>query len=62
GKGFVIESEEELDRAMFESEKIYYRELCLLDVRLDRHDGSAALRRITELFRSRAQQSLGIRA
>ena len=62
GKGFVIESEEELDRAMFESEKIYDRELCLLDVRLDKHDGSAALRRITELFRSRAQQSLGIRA
>jgi TPP-dependent 2-oxoacid decarboxylase len=62
GKGFVIESEEELDRAMFESEKIYDRELYLLDVRLDKHDGSAALRRITELFRSRAQQSLGIRA
>jgi TPP-dependent 2-oxoacid decarboxylase len=62
GKGFVIESEEELDRAMFESEKIYDRELCLLDVRLDKHDGSAALRRITELFRSRAQESLGIRA
>jgi indolepyruvate decarboxylase len=62
GKGFVIESEEELDRAMFESEKIYDRELCLLDVRLDKHDGSAALRRITELFHSRTQQSLGIRA
>ena len=26
GKGFVIESEEELDRAMFESEKIYDRD------------------------------------
>lgn len=54
GKGFVIESEEELDRAMFESEKIYDRELCLLDVRLDKRDGSAALKRITEVFHSRA--------
>lgn len=54
GKGFVIESEEELDRAMFESEKIHDRELCLLDVRLDKRDGSAALKRITEVFHSRA--------
>lgn len=54
GKGFVIESEEELDRAMFESEKIYDRELCLLDVRLDKRDGSAALKRITEVLHSRA--------
>lgn len=53
GKGFVIESEEELDRAMFESEKIYDRELCLLDVRLDKRDGSAALKRITEVLHSR---------
>ena len=54
GKGFVIEFEEDLDRAILESEEIYDQELCLLDVKLDKYDGSAALQRITEVFHRRA--------
>lgn len=54
GKGFVIESEEDFDRAIFESEKVYDRELCLLEVKLDRYDGSDALQRITEVLHRRA--------
>jgi indolepyruvate decarboxylase len=54
GKGFVIESEKDLDRAILESGKIYGQELCLLDVKLDKYDGSAALQRITEVFHRRA--------
>ncbi len=55
GKGFVVESEEDLDEALFESERFYNRELCLLDVRLDKYDGSAALQRITEVLHRRAR-------
>lgn len=55
GKGFVVESEEDLDEALFESERIYHRELCLLDVRLDKYDRSAALQRITEVLHRRAR-------
>jgi TPP-dependent 2-oxoacid decarboxylase len=54
GKGFVIESEEDLDRAMLESRKIYDQELCLLDVKLDKYDGTAALQRITDVLHRRA--------
>jgi hypothetical protein len=39
---------------MLESGKIYGQELCLLDVKLDKYDGSAALQRITEVFHRRA--------
>ena len=55
GKGFIVESEEDLDEALFESERFYNRELCLLDVRLDKSDGSAALQRITEVLHRRAR-------
>jgi TPP-dependent 2-oxoacid decarboxylase len=55
GKGFVVESEEDFDEALFESERFYNRELCLLDVRLDKYDGSAALQRITEVLHRRAR-------
>jgi TPP-dependent 2-oxoacid decarboxylase len=55
GKGFVVESEKDLDEALFASERIYNRELCLLDVRLDKYDGSAALQRITEVLHRRAR-------
>ncbi len=54
GKGFVVKSEEDLNVALFESERTYNRELCLLDVRLDKYDGSAALQRITEVLHRRA--------
>jgi TPP-dependent 2-oxoacid decarboxylase len=55
GKGFVVESEKDLDEALFASERIYNRELCLLDVRLDKYDGSAALQRINEVLHRRAR-------
>jgi TPP-dependent 2-oxoacid decarboxylase len=55
GKGFVVKSEKDLDEVLFESERIYNRELCLLDVRLDKYDGSAALQRITEVLHRRAR-------
>jgi TPP-dependent 2-oxoacid decarboxylase len=48
GKGFLIEREEQLEQALSASENIYSKELCILDVRLDIHDGSPALQRLTE--------------
>ncbi|MFL6338989.1 MAG: alpha-keto acid decarboxylase family protein [Nitrososphaeraceae archaeon] len=48
GKGFMIETEEQLEEAFLAAENIYSQELCILDVRLDMHDGSPALQRLTE--------------
>jgi indolepyruvate decarboxylase len=48
GKGFVIETEDQLDEALTDAEKIYAKELCILDVRLDIYDGSPALKRLTQ--------------
>jgi TPP-dependent 2-oxoacid decarboxylase len=48
GKAFLIETEEQLEQALSVSENIYSKELCILDVRLDVHDGSPALQRLTE--------------
>ena len=48
GIGFVIETEDELEESLSAAEKIYSKELCILDVRLDTHDASAALQRLTE--------------
>ena len=48
GKGFVIETEDQLEESLSAAEKIYSKELCILDVRLETHDGSAALQRLTE--------------
>jgi TPP-dependent 2-oxoacid decarboxylase len=48
GKGFVIETEDQLEESLSAAEKIYSQELCILDVHLDIHDGSQALRRLTE--------------
>ncbi|MFL6347475.1 MAG: alpha-keto acid decarboxylase family protein, partial [Nitrososphaeraceae archaeon] len=48
GKGFMIETEEQLEEAFLAAENIYSQELCILDVHLDIHDGSPALQRLTE--------------
>jgi TPP-dependent 2-oxoacid decarboxylase len=48
GKGFVVDTEDQLEESLSAAEKIYSRELCILDVRLDVHDGSTALQRLTE--------------
>jgi TPP-dependent 2-oxoacid decarboxylase len=48
GKGFVIETEDQLEESISAAEKIYSKELCILDVHLETHDGSAALQRLTE--------------
>ena len=48
GKGFVIETEDQLEESLSAAEKIYSQELCILDVHLDTHDGSQALQRLTE--------------
>jgi TPP-dependent 2-oxoacid decarboxylase len=48
GKGFVIETEDQLEESLTAVEKIYSQELCILDVHLDIHDGSQALQRLTE--------------
>jgi TPP-dependent 2-oxoacid decarboxylase len=48
GKGFVIETEDQLEESLSAAENTYSQELCILDVRLDTHDGSPALQRLTE--------------
>ncbi|HET6807709.1 MAG TPA: thiamine pyrophosphate-binding protein [Nitrososphaera sp.] len=48
GKGFVIETEDQLEESLSAAERIYSKDLCLLDVHLDIHDGSPALQRLTE--------------
>jgi TPP-dependent 2-oxoacid decarboxylase len=48
GKGFMIETEDQLEEALFAAENIHCQEPCILDVRLDTHDGSPALQRLTE--------------
>jgi TPP-dependent 2-oxoacid decarboxylase len=48
GKGFVIETEDQLEESLSAAERIYSKDLCILDVHLDIHDGSPALQRLTE--------------
>ena len=48
GKGFVIETEDQLEESLSAAERIYSKDLCVLDVHLDIHDGSPALQRLTE--------------
>lgn len=48
GKGFVIETEDQLQESLSAAETIYSKDLCVLDVHLDTHDGSPALQRLTE--------------
>ena len=47
GKAFLIETEGQLEDSL-SAEKFYSKDLCILDVRLDPHDGSPALQRLTE--------------
>jgi len=47
GRGFVVETEHDLDAALAASAQ-YTDSFCLLDVRLDPLDGSPALQRLTE--------------
>ncbi|MGC2571581.1 MAG: thiamine pyrophosphate-binding protein [Candidatus Nitrosopolaris sp.] len=53
GKAFLIETEDQLEQALSASENIYSKQLCMLDVRLDIHDGSPALQRLTETLGKR---------
>ncbi len=48
GKGFVIETEDQLEESLSAVEKFYSQELCILDIHLEIHDGSQALQRLTE--------------
>ena len=48
GKGFVIETEDQLEESLSAAERIYSKDLCVLDVHLDIHDGSPALQRLVE--------------
>jgi TPP-dependent 2-oxoacid decarboxylase len=48
GRGFMIETEDQLEESLLAAENIYSQELCIIDVRLDTHDGSPALQRLTE--------------
>ena len=48
GKGFMIETEDQLEESLSAAERIYSKDLCVLDVHLDIHDGSPALQRLTE--------------
>jgi TPP-dependent 2-oxoacid decarboxylase len=47
GRGFVIETEEQLDQALFVAER-HRESFCLLDVRLDPLDRSPALQRLAQ--------------
>jgi TPP-dependent 2-oxoacid decarboxylase len=58
GKGFVIETEDQFEESLSSAEKIYSQELCILDVRLDIHDGSPALQRLTESLGKKVHQSI----
>lgn len=58
GKGFLIETEDQLEDSLSAAEKIYSQDLCILDVRLDTHDGSPALQRFTESLGKKVHQSI----
>ena len=47
GRGFLVETEEQLDQALFMAER-HKESFCLLDVRLDPLDHSPALQRLAE--------------
>jgi|GEM_PF-2902357 len=48
GNAFLIETEDQLEQALSATVNIYSKDMCILDVRLDIHDGSPALQRLTE--------------
>ena len=55
GRGFKIETEEQLEIAFSAAENIHIPEPYILDVRLDIHDGSPALQRLAESLRKKVQ-------
>jgi hypothetical protein len=54
---FLIETEDQLEESFSAAENIYSQELCILDVRLDIHDISPALQRLTETLRKKLHYS-----
>ena len=54
GRGFVINTEDELDKAL-EAANQYLDGFSILDVRLDPNDGSAALQRLTDVLGKRVR-------
>jgi TPP-dependent 2-oxoacid decarboxylase len=54
GRGFVINTEDEFDRAL-EAANEHLESFSILDVRLDPNDGSAALQRLTEVLGKRVK-------
>jgi TPP-dependent 2-oxoacid decarboxylase len=55
GKAFLIETEDQLEQALSATENIFSKDMCILDVRLDIHDGSSALQRLTETLRKKVR-------
>jgi indolepyruvate decarboxylase len=55
GRGFLVETEQQLDEALDAAAK-HTSSYCLLDVRLDPLDASAALRRLAERLAERLQR------
>jgi TPP-dependent 2-oxoacid decarboxylase len=55
GKGFVVQTEDQLEECLSAAEKIYCKDMCILDVRLDIHDASPALQRLTETLRKKVR-------
>jgi TPP-dependent 2-oxoacid decarboxylase len=55
GKGFVIETEGQLEESLSAAENIYCNEFCILDIHLDVYDGSPALQRLTEVLGKKVQ-------
>jgi TPP-dependent 2-oxoacid decarboxylase len=53
GRGFVIETEGQLEESLSIAENICSKDLCILDVHLDIHDASPALQRLTEILGKR---------
>ena len=44
----MVQTEDKLEQALSAAENTYPKELCILDVRLDIHDASPALQRLTQ--------------
>ena len=54
GRGFVVKTEDEFDKAL-EAANQYLAGFCILDIRLDSNDGSAALQRLTDILGERVR-------
>jgi hypothetical protein len=52
GRGYEVRTEEELTAALFSS-RSYLESFCILDVHLDPHDMSPALKRMTQALGER---------